>query len=112
MEALTRFGLEKSRLTILVMIGLLIAGSLTYLNIPKRENPAITVRTAIVAAQFPGMAPERVEDLIAVPLERAAREIGDTADRVDQVLRRVIGILDQPRRQRRRDPYPDADNTR
>ena len=86
MEALTRFGLEKSRLTILVMIGLLIAGSLTYLNIPKRENPAITVRTAIVAAQFPGMAPERVEDLIAVPLERAAREIGEVEDIETRVL--------------------------
>jgi len=86
MEALTRFGLEKSRLTILVMIGLLIAGSLTYLNIPKRENPAITVRTAIVAAQFPGMSPERVEDLIAVPLERAAREIGEVEDIESRVL--------------------------
>jgi len=86
MEALTRFGLEKSRLTILVMIGLLIAGSLTYLNIPKRENPAITVRTAIVAVQFPGMSPERVEDLIAVPLERAAREIGEVEDIESRVL--------------------------
>ncbi|QFT75747.1 efflux RND transporter permease subunit [Ruegeria sp. THAF33] len=86
MEALTRFALERSRLTILVMIGLLIAGSLTYLNLPKRENPAITVRTAIVAAQFPGMSPERVEDLIAVPLERAAREIGEVEDIETRIL--------------------------
>lgn len=86
MELLTRFGLEKSRLTILVMIGLLVMGSLTYLGIPKRENPAITVRTAIVAAQFPGMAPERVEDLIAVPLERAAREIGEVEDIETRIL--------------------------
>ncbi|MDW3182731.1 efflux RND transporter permease subunit [Roseobacter sp.] len=78
--------MEKSRLTILVMIGLLLMGSLTYLGIPKRENPAITVRTAIVAAQFPGMAPERVEDLIAVPLERAAREIGEVEDIETRIL--------------------------
>ncbi|WP_299781159.1 efflux RND transporter permease subunit [uncultured Roseobacter sp.] len=86
MEQLTRFGLEKSRLTILVMIGLLLMGTLTYIGIPKRENPAITVRTAIVAAEFPGMAPERVEDLIAVPLERAAREIGEVEDIETRVL--------------------------
>lgn len=86
MELLTRFGLEKSRLTILVMIGLLLLGSLTYFGIPKRENPAITVRTAIVVAQFPGMAPERVEDLIAVPLERAAREIGEVEDIETRIL--------------------------
>ena len=86
MELLTRFGLEKSRLTILVMIGLLVMGAMTYVGIPKRENPAITVRTAIVSAQFPGMAPERVEDLIAVPLERAAREIGEVEDIETRVL--------------------------
>lgn len=82
MEALTRFGIEKSRLTLLAMIGLLLVGTLAYVGLPKRENPAITIRTAIVAAKFEGMEPERVEDLIAMPLERAAREIGE----VDEVL--------------------------
>ncbi|WP_347311677.1 efflux RND transporter permease subunit [Defluviimonas sp. SAOS-178_SWC] len=80
MEALARFGIEKSRFTLLVMAGLLLIGALSYLALPKRENPAITIRTVIVTAQFPGMAPERVEDLIAVPLERAAREIGEVED--------------------------------
>lgn len=77
MDGLARFGIEKSRFTLLVMVGLIAIGALAYLTLPKRENPAITIRTVIVAAQFPGMSPERVEDLIAVPLERAAREIGE-----------------------------------
>ena len=80
MEFLTRFGLKKSRLTILVMIGLLLQGINTYTGLPKRENPAITIRSAIVTAQFPGMSPERMEDLIVIPLERAAREIGEVED--------------------------------
>ncbi|MEO0909825.1 MAG: efflux RND transporter permease subunit, partial [Pseudomonadota bacterium] len=80
MELLTRFGLEKSRLTILVMIGLLLMGALTYLSIPKRENPAITIRNAIVSAQFPGMSPDRMEELIVVPIERKLREIGEIED--------------------------------
>lgn len=80
MDVLTRFGLEKSRLTILVMIGLLLMGTMTYLGLPKRENPAITIRQVVVTAQFAGMSPERVEDLIATPLERAAREIGEVED--------------------------------
>ena len=81
MDMLTRFGIEKSRLTLLAMIGLLLIGTLAYIGLPKRENPAITIRTVIVAARFGGMDPERVEDLIAIPLERAAREIGE----VDEV---------------------------
>jgi len=80
MDFLTRFGLDKGRLTILVMIGLLIQGLITYGGLPKRENPAITMRSAIVTAQFPGMSPERMEDLIVIPIERAAREIGEIED--------------------------------
>jgi multidrug efflux pump subunit AcrB len=80
MEGLTRFGINKSRLTILVMIGMLLVGLMTYFSLPKRENPALTIRNAIVVAQFPGMSPERVEDLLAIPLERAARELGDVDD--------------------------------
>lgn len=80
MEFLTRFGLQKGRLTILAMIGILLMGALTYTQLPKRENPAITIRTAIVAANFPGMSPERVEDLLATPIERKAREIGEIED--------------------------------
>lgn len=80
MEFLTRFGLDKSRLTVLIMIGLLIGGTLTYFGLPKQENPVITIRSAIVTAQFPGMSPERMEDLIVDPIERAAREIGEVED--------------------------------
>ncbi|KAB7614389.1 efflux RND transporter permease subunit [Amylibacter sp. SFDW26] len=80
MDFLTRFGLNKSRLTILVMVGLLLQGLITYGGLPKRENPAITIRSAIVTAQFPGMSPERMEDLIVTPLERAVREIGEVED--------------------------------
>lgn len=80
MNFLTALGLNKSRLTILIMIGLIIQGLLTYSQIPKRENPAITIRNAIVSAQFPGMSPERMEDLIVVPIERKIREIGEVED--------------------------------
>ena len=80
MDGLTRFGIQKSRLTILVMIGVLLIGLMTYTQLPKRENPALTIRAAVVTAQFPGMAPERVENLLAIPLERAARELGEVDD--------------------------------
>ncbi len=80
MDFLTAFGLNKSRLTILIMFGLLVQGLLIYSTIPKRENPAITIRNAIVTVQFPGMAPDRMEDLIVTPLERKTREIGEVED--------------------------------
>lgn len=80
MDVLTRFGLLKNRLTALIMAFILALGAMSYLGIPKRENPEITIRTAVVATSFDGMAPERMEQLIAIPIERKIREIGDVED--------------------------------
>lgn len=80
MVSLTALGINKSRLTVLIMMGLLVQGLLIYAGIPKRENPAITIRNAQITAQFPGMSPERMEDLIVEPIERKAREIGEIED--------------------------------
>ncbi|MHA1523466.1 MAG: efflux RND transporter permease subunit [Alphaproteobacteria bacterium] len=80
MDFLTRFGIEKSRVTILVMLGLLVQGLLVYSLLPKREDPAITIRTAVVVVQFPGMSPQRMEEVIVTLVERKAREIGEIED--------------------------------
>ncbi|MEM9239719.1 MAG: efflux RND transporter permease subunit [Pseudomonadota bacterium] len=80
MEFLTRFGLEKSRFTWLLMALILVMGIMSYIGIPKREDPAITIRTAAIVLEFPGMSPERIENLIADPVERKMREIGEIED--------------------------------
>ena len=77
MNILTTFGISHSRLTILVMVGLLLQGMISYSALSKREDPSITIRTVVVSASFAGMAPERMEDLIAEPIERKAREIAE-----------------------------------
>ncbi len=80
MDFITRFGLSKSRFTYLVMAVILAMGISSYFALPKRENPAITIRQAAVVVNFKGMAPERVENLLAAPIERKIREIGEVED--------------------------------
>ena len=80
MDFLTKFGISKSRLTILVMIGMILLGLMSYTSLPKREDPAITIRSAVVSVQFPGMSPARMEEVIVTPIERKAREIGEIED--------------------------------
>lgn len=80
MNVLTRFGLARSRFTVTIMAGLLAAGFALYPNFPKREDPVVVIRTAFVSAQFPGMTPERMEDLVAVPIERKIRELAEVKD--------------------------------
>ncbi len=80
MYALTRFGIEKSRFTVFMMVIILLMGVTVYFDLSKREDPAITIRTAVVTAAFPGMSPQRVEDLIVDPIERKAREMSEIED--------------------------------
>jgi multidrug efflux pump subunit AcrB len=77
---LTRFGLERSRFTIAIMAGLIVFGLALYPNFPKREDPVVVIRTAVVSALFPGMAPERMENLVAVPVERKIRDLAEVKD--------------------------------
>jgi multidrug efflux pump subunit AcrB len=77
---LTRFGLARSRFTIATMISLLVSGVVLYPNFPKREDPVVIIRTAVVSALFPGMAPERMEYLVAIPIERKIRELAEVKD--------------------------------
>ena len=87
MSALTVLGLRRSRVTVLVMMLVLAAGALSYGGLPKREDPAITVRTAIVAAANPGLELEQLEELVALPLEEVARAIPG----VDEVRTQLTG---------------------
>jgi len=72
---LTPFALRNGRLTVVLILAILAWGLVTYLTFPSREDPEITIREAIVTASFPGMAPERVENLIARRIEEKVREI-------------------------------------
>lgn len=87
MPSLTDLGMRHTRMTILAMIVVLALGALTYTGFPKREDPAITVRTAIVSASNPGLTPEQLEELVALPLEEAARAVTG----VDEVRTQLTG---------------------
>ena len=86
MVSLTDLGIRQTRVTIFVMLLILVAGALTYVGFPKREDPAITVRTAIVSALNEGLSLYQLEELVARPLEEAARSISG----VDEVRTQLI----------------------
>ena len=74
---LAQLALDNSRITVLGILAIAVIGLVTYLNYPSAEDPTIQIRTASVTASFPGMSAERIEDLVAVPLETAMREIAE-----------------------------------
>ena len=74
---LARITIENSRIAIIGIFMLVAVGISTFLNYPSAEDPTIVIRSASIEASFPGMSAERVEELIASPIETAMREIAE-----------------------------------
>ncbi|GLX79184.1 multidrug transporter AcrB [Thalassotalea insulae] len=69
------------RKTVLLVVGLLlINGVFAYFTLPAQEDPTITIREAIVSTAFPGMAPERIEQLVTKKLEEEIRKIPEVKE--------------------------------
>ena len=72
---LTKFAIEKNRITVIALILLLFAGISTFKTMPRAEDPGFTIRWAIITTDFPGASPERVEMLVTDKLEKAIQEM-------------------------------------
>jgi hypothetical protein len=75
-ERLTRFALAQWRVTLLLVVLSIVGGAFTYANQPSQEDPEIVIRTAVVSVASPGLAVERIEQLLVEPIEE-----GRQADR-------------------------------
>ena len=77
---LTKFALENSRVTMMVLIVILILGLSSYSNLSRDSMPPFTIRIATVVTQFPGASPERVEQLITKQIEEVTQELPELDD--------------------------------
>ena len=67
--------LGASRLTFFVAALVLVAGVFAFLNFPSQEEPSTTIRDAMIFVANPGLPVERMEQLVARPLEQRLREL-------------------------------------
>ena len=88
---LTRFALDNARVVGLLTVLLMLAGVAVYLNFPSKEDPEVTVREAVVTAAFPGMPPERIEELITRKIEKKIRLIPEV-EHVESTSKTGISI--------------------
>lgn len=77
---ITALSFKHQKTVLLVVALLLINGVFAYFTLPAQEDPSITIREAIVTTQFPGMAPDRVEQLITKKLEEEIRKIPEVKE--------------------------------
>ncbi len=77
MERITKFFMQRRTLFWALIAGILMLGVLSYIRMPKLEDPAIAVKQASVILIYPGADAHQVELEAAVPVEDAMRTLPD-----------------------------------
>ena len=71
---LSEWGLKRPSLVVFMMIVAVVAGTLSFLRLGRSEDPAITIRTMVVAAAWPGATVEETLKQVTERLERTLQE--------------------------------------
>ena len=74
---ITEFFVKRPTLFWSLMVAVLIAGVLAYVQMPKLEDPVVAVKQAMVVVPWPGADAHEVELEVAVPMEDALRTLPD-----------------------------------
>ena len=74
---LPRFALTHRSIILAFIVMFLVTGSLNFANMPRREDPEITIRDALIVTAWPGASATRVEELITDPIEDVIVEIAE-----------------------------------
>lgn len=71
---LSGWALNHQQLMIFFMLLIMVAGVMSYENLPRNEDPAFTIKTAVVSAQWPGANVQDTVNLLTDPLEKKLQE--------------------------------------
>ncbi|AZZ90671.1 efflux RND transporter permease subunit [Hahella sp. KA22] len=108
---ITRLAIENNRLTIVLLLVIAVAGTLTFLGMPRAYDPGFVMRAAQVVTYFPGASPERVEELVSSQIEEAVKEIPEL-DFVKSESRTGVSIVTVNIKESYKDMRPIWDNLR
>ncbi|MFT5749194.1 MAG: multidrug efflux pump subunit AcrB [Ancylomarina sp.] len=89
---LTKFAIEKSRITFTLLAVVVIMGLTLYKTLPRDSMPPYTVRVATIISSFPGASPERVELLVTDKIEKKAQEIPEVKE-INSTSRTGLSIV-------------------
>ncbi len=83
---LSRLVTEHSAFTIIVLLILLLIGILSFLTMPRSEDPQFDFSAAGVTVVYPGVSPTDLESLVADPLEEEINALDDV-ELIETVIR-------------------------
>ena len=72
--------LRKQSVVFVLIWLILLAGLYSYMNLPREAEPDITIPYVFVNTTYEGVAPEDVEKLLTIPLERKLKGLSDVEE--------------------------------
>ena len=92
MNAIIDFALHHSRTVLSALVLLVIAGIVSYIDLPKESDPNISLPVMYVQMSLEGISPEDSERLLLRPMEQELRSIeGIKEMKVDRLSGRRLG---------------------
>ncbi len=73
--SLIQLAIDRSRTVIFTLVFILLAGTITYINIPKESAPDVKIPIINISYHHEGISPEDGERLIVRPIEQKVRSI-------------------------------------
>lgn len=77
--SITRFTVTHRATSMAVVLVALLLGYQTFNSMPRREDPEIIIRAAVVITAWPGATAEKVEELVTDPLETAINQMSEVS---------------------------------
>ena len=87
-----KWALNNTKLVSFMIVVLIIGGFLSYLKMPKLEDPAIKVRQAMIVTTYPGASAHQVELEVTDQIEKAIREVA-SVDNVQSQSMNDLSII-------------------
>ncbi|WP_324753287.1 efflux RND transporter permease subunit [Roseovarius sp. Pro17] len=91
---IARASIEKPILTWILILGCLFGGLWGFSSLGRLEDPAFTIKQAVIVTAYPGASAEQVAREVSEPLESAIQQMGeiDTITSVNQPGRSMIEV--------------------
>ncbi|MCG6881684.1 MAG: efflux RND transporter permease subunit [Deltaproteobacteria bacterium] len=77
---LNQIALKRQVSVLTLMVFILVAGIYCYIILPRENFPDITIPYVFVTTTYEGVAPEDMEELISIPIERKLKGISDVEE--------------------------------
>ena len=83
---LSNWAIDNSLTVWVIIVTLLAAGIITYVNMPREDYPEVISSTTYVSTAYPGNSAEDIEKLITKPLEEEISDISGVGDIISESL--------------------------